>query len=106
MWDIRPAKVIYQDGGTRVRMADCWSVFRSDDIISVSPRDLGDVLFWDHAIEAHRMVDVLQQILPEDLYVFDNSFTWYIAFTHEEYTPHNEKRLCFSNIKKIEPLTV
>lgn len=105
MWDIRPLKVIYPEW-CRVREPDYLRNFRSDDVISIAPEELCEILLRDHHIEAHRIGDVWLQFLPEDLYVFDETFTWLMAFTHEEYTTHNEKRLCFSNIGEIEPLVL
>jgi len=57
-------------------------------------------------MEEHRIVDINRSFLREDVYVFDETFTWYIATTHEEYTTHNEKRVCFSNVRDIDPLVL
>ncbi len=106
MWDIRPARIMYPTTYPIAMIDDCFRHFRSDDMIMMSPKELGDVLFRDHSIIASGMGDVLTLLLPEDLYVFDDSLTWYIAFTHEEYTKHNEKRLCYSNVKEILPIAL
>ncbi len=106
MWDIRPKKILYPKGWQEDYIPECEIRLKSDDVISVEPKELCDVLLHDHHIEAHWIGDISQYFLREDVYVFDETFTWFIALTHEEYTSHNEKRLCFSNVTEIDPLVM
>jgi len=103
MWDIRPAKMIYpkawQDYPTYTPA--CELLLRSDEVISITPKELCEVLIHDHHIEMHSLGDISEYFLREDVYVFDETCTWYIALTHEEVDTHNKKRLCLSNTQDI-----
>ncbi len=98
MWDIRPLKIIYPEEWWEksVYTPPCEIVLKSDEVISVPPKELCQVLIHDYNIEAHRIGDISEYFLREDVYVFDESFTWYIALTHEEADTDSKKRLCFS----------
>ena len=72
-------------------------------MISIEPRELCEVLLHDHHIGEDRIVDMSRYFLREDVYMFDETCTWYVALTHEE---HNQKRLCFSNVGEIKCLEV
>lgn len=102
MWDIRPEKVVYpQEWQTYpVYIPECEILMKSDEVISIEPKELCEVLLHDHHIEEHRIGDISRYFLREDVYIFDETCTWYIALTHEEDTAR-KKRLCFSNIQEI-----
>jgi len=109
MWDIRPEKVVYPEHWPKFfkpYIPEYEILMKSDEVISVEPKELCEVLLHDHHMEEHRIVDINRSFLREDVYVFDETFTWYIATTHEEYTTHNEKRVCFSNVRDIDPLVL
>ena len=109
MWDIRPEKVVYPEHWPKFfkpYIPEYEILLKSDEVISVEPKELCEVLLHDHHMEEHRIVDINRSFLREDVYVFDETFTWYIAPTHEEYTTHNEKRVCFSNVRDIDPLVL
>ena len=103
MWDIRAGNVIYPEEWKSYKsyVPECEILMKSDEVIAVEPKELCDVLLHDHHIEAHKIGDISRYFLREDVYVFDNTFTWYIALTHEECTADNKKRLCFSNVIDI-----
>ncbi len=98
MWDIRPENVIYPPSWSTYSSytPPCEILLKSDEMISIEPRELCEVLLHDHHMEEHRIGDISQYYLREDIYVFDEPCTWYVALTHEE---HNGKQLCLSNIK-------
>lgn len=100
MWDIRPSEIIYPEAwqSYSVYTPECELILRSDEIVSITPKELCEVLIHDHHIETHRIGDICEYFLREDVYVFDETFAWYVALTHEETDIHNKKRLCFSNI--------
>lgn len=100
MWDIRPSEIIYPEAwqSYSVYTPPCELVLKSDEVISITPKELCEVLIHDHHIETHRLGDICEYFLREDVYVFDETFKWYIALTHEEVDSNNKKRLCFSNI--------
>lgn len=100
MWDIRPQKVIYpaEWQAFSVYTPPCELLLKSDEMISAEPKELCEVLLHDHHIEEHKTGDIAQYFLREDVYIFDETCTWYIALTHEE---HDGKRLCLSNIQEI-----
>ncbi|MBQ8408987.1 MAG: helix-turn-helix transcriptional regulator [Clostridia bacterium] len=100
MWDIRPEKVIYPQSWSAYRTytPPCEILFKSDEIISIEPKELCEVLLHDHHMVEDQIVDMSRYFLREDVYVFDETCTWYIALTHEE---HNNKRLCLSNIQEL-----
>ena len=113
MWDIRPYKVIYPEEWWEksIYTPPCELILKSDEVISITPKELCEVLIHDHHIETHRLGDIVEYFLREDVYVFDETFTWYIALTHNEVDTHNEKRLCFSNVHpdnndKTKPMMV
>lgn len=109
MWDIRPEKVLYPEHWPKFfkpYIPEYEILLKSDEMISIEPKELCEVLLHDHHMEKHRIVDINRSFLREDVYVFDETFTWYIAPTHEEYTTHNEKRVCFSNVRDIDPLVL
>ena len=100
MWDIRPSKIIYPEAwqSYSVYTPPCELVLKSDEVISITPKELCEVLIHDHHIETQRLGDIMEYFLREDVYVFDETFTWYIALTHEEVKADNNNRLCLSNI--------
>ena len=99
MWDIRPENVCPESGREYPAcIPPCEMVLKSDEMIAVEPKELCEVLLHDHHIDEHRLGDISQNFLRDDVYIFDEACTWYIALTHEE---HQEKRLCFSNIQEI-----
>lgn len=108
MWDIRPREVIYPEDWPKcpVYIPECEIRMKSDEVIAVEPKELCQALLHDHHIEAHWLGDIGEFFLREDVYIFDETFTWFIATTHEEKTTHNEKRICFSNVPKIDPLVI
>lgn len=67
-------------------------------VICVSGAELADVIGeeWDPNL-------VTPHLLPEDIYCFDESFRWFVVFTHEgdDWLPHPEPgeddyiRICF-----------
>ena len=105
MWDIHPENVIYPPSWQAypAYTPPCEIVLKSDEIISVEPRELCEALLHDHQIEEHGIGDINQYFLREDVYIFDETYTWYVALTHEE---HNQKRLCFSNMQEINSFYV
>lgn len=100
MWDIRPEKVIYPPEwqAYSAYTPPCELLLKSDEMISIEPKELCEVLLHDHHIEEHKTDDIAQYFLREDVYIFDETCTWYIALTHEE---HDNIRLCLSNIQEI-----
>ncbi len=105
MWDIRPEKVVYPESwrAYSVYTPPCELLLKSDEMISIEPKELCEVLLHDHHIEEHRIRDISQYFLRDDVYIFDETCTWYVALTHEK---HNQKRLCFSNIQEINSLVL
>ena len=103
MWDIRPKNVVYPQEwpACPVYTPECEILLKSDEVISIEPKELCEVLLHDHHIEEHRIGDISRYFLREDVYIFDETCTWYIALTHEEDTAH-KKRLCLSNIQEID----
>ena len=97
MWDIRPELIVYPKSWSDYPSytPPCEILLKSDEMISIAPRELCEVLLHDHHIAEDQIVDMSRYFLREDVYVFDETCTWYVALTHEEY---NQKRLCFSNI--------
>lgn len=102
MWDIRPEKVVYPPEWPAVctYTPECELLLKSDEVIAIEPKELCEVLLHDHHIEEHRIGDISRYFLREDVYIFDETCTWYIALTHEE-DALLKKRLCFSNIREI-----
>ena len=99
MWDIRPENVCPESGREYPAcIPPCEMVLKSDEMIAVEPKELCEVLLHDHHIDEHRLGDISQNFLRDDVYIFDEACTWYMALTHEE---HQEKRLCFSNMQGI-----
>ena len=103
MWDIRPEKIVYPQEWPACPSytPECEILLKSDEVISVEPKELCEVLLHDYHIEEHRIGDISPYFLREDVYVFDEPCTWYIALTHEEDAAH-KKRLCLSNIQEID----
>ncbi len=101
MWDIRPSEIIYPEAwqSYSVYTPPCELRLKSDEVISITPKELCEVLIHDCHIETHHLGDICEYFLREDVYVFDETFTWYIALTHEEVDTNNKKRLCFSNMQ-------
>lgn len=97
MWDIRPELIVYPKSWSDYPSytPPCEILLKSDEMISIEPRELCEVLLHDHHIAVDQIVDMSRYFLREDVYIFDETCTWYVALTHEE---HNQKRLCFSNI--------
>jgi hypothetical protein len=102
MWDVRPKKVI-RPYEVKEYIPQYLSYFRTDDVIEIAPKELCEMLLREHHIEerAKLIGDVCTRFLPEDLYVFDESLSWFMALTHEEFTVNNEQRLCFSNLETV-----
>ena len=100
MWDVRPKKIIRP---CEEYVPQYLIYFRTDDVIEIAPKELCEMLLREHHIEerAKLIGDVCTRFLPEDLYVFDESLSWFMAFTHEEFTVNNEQRLCFSNLETV-----
>lgn len=105
MWDIRPEKIVYPKSWSVYPSytPPCEILLKSDEMISIEPRELCEVLLHDHHIAEDRIADMSRYFLREDVYIFDETCTWYVALTHEE---HKQKRLCFSNIQEINSFAV
>ncbi len=69
MWDNRTMEKVAQSFHYKVP---------KDRVIRMKGRELAEQLRADFAPLAENV-----SFLPEDIYVFDGSLTWYIAFTHE-----------------------
>lgn len=93
MWDVYP-----KNSFNKGYVPEYLQFFRTDDIIELTPKELCEMLLREHHIEERASVigDICTRYLPEDLYIFDYSLSWFMALTHEEiYT--NNTRLCYSN---------
>ena len=103
MWDVRPKKII-DPFGCRENIPQYMQFFRTDDVIEIAPKELCQMLLREHHIEenARLIGDICIRYLPEDLYVFDESLSWFMALTHEEFTANNEHRLCYSNLETVD----
>lgn len=103
MWDIRPSEIIYPEAWQNFSTytPPCELILKSDEVISITPKELCEVLIHDHYAEACRLRDIIECFLREDLYVFDETLSWHIALTHGEDSENNNNRLCFSNIQGI-----
>ena len=103
MWDIRPEKMIYPKSWSEYPSytPPCEILLKSDEMISIDPRELCEALLHDHHMEEDRILDASRYFLRQDVYIFDETCAWYVALTHET---HDQKRLCFSNIGEMNSL--
>lgn len=108
MWDIRPRKLTYPGDCHRFHTFtyECERLLKSDEVISIDPKELCEVLLHDNHIREHWIMDISKFFLREDLYIFDETFTWYIATTHESKSSNYDKRLILSNVPEIKELAM
>ncbi len=81
LWDIRPRKVVY------TKYPELWTttpryleLYPSDVVIEWDTGELLSLLKVELEDYAATSLDIT---LPEDLYIFDDSFSWCVIFTHE-----------------------
>ena len=77
MWDIRPKKHIYPDSYPTIPYPYT-RYFLSDTVLRIEANEVAEILLHDVGLYP------TEQYWGEDLYVFDDSLRWYIAFTHNE----------------------
>lgn len=104
MWDIRPQKLVYFGDFHRFNTFtyECERLLKSDEVISIAPKELCEVLLHDHYMRERCLANIIHFFLRENLYIFDETFTWYIATTHEWKTSNYDKRIVFSNVTEIQ----
>ena len=66
-------------------------------VASVNAKDLAYTIKHEWKLKSTEETYFQQEyILPDDLYVFDDSFLWCIVFTHENYIDSvSDSRICF-----------
>ena len=94
MWDVRPKKVIYP---VKVNFYKhpYLDNFRTDDVIEIAPKELCEILLRDQHIDekCSFIREICDTYLPDDVYIFDETFSWVMAITHE--ANENHDRCCF-----------
>ncbi len=95
MFDVRPAKRIYPDG-CRSIAEPYTKYFDSDTVLRIYADKLYDILIHDYKCTVAENL-----IFGEDLYVFEPSMKWYIAFTHNYFVDEQGRecgQYCYTNI--------
>lgn len=77
MWDIRPKEHIYPDSYPTIQYPYT-KYFLSDTVLQMEADDVAEILLHDVGLHPKK------QYWGEDLYIMDDSLSWYIAFTHNE----------------------
>lgn len=99
MWDIRPSKIVYDE--SYPFPPTLWphylEVYNSDTVINWNAAELAALLTKE--LLDYSSYDCTVCPISEDIYVFDDSFTWCVIFTHSPTTLNGNKRLCYACIK-------
>lgn len=85
----------YEDEESRLLKNNGYS---GNTVLITDSRELSKIILYDNTSEGLKRYSERQ--LPEDIYVFDKTYEWYIAFTHG-FLMNNigeNCRICFSNI--------
>lgn len=101
MWDIQ-ATPIFTDPDILFLKPHYLDLYKSDTIIEWDTDELAALL--QKELGDYDSTDCEQNTLPEDIYVFDDSFEWNVIFTHSPTKSpemingvrQREERLCFS----------
>ena len=90
IWDSTQPKIVSQSGieivphYLELYQADTVIAWKGTEIAALLEKELGD----------YKTTNVFKNTLPEDLYVFDDTFSWCVIFTHSPSTPKEDARLC------------
>ena len=102
MWDIDPP-VLYN--GDPPRVADTQphylELYKPDTVIQWETDELAPLL--EKELGDYKTTDYLHNTLPEDIYIFDDSFQWCVIFTHSPTREDYEERLCVICNRRAAP---
>ena len=90
MWDIRTKEVIYPEKSPVENKYPPYTNFDADTVLKAEIKEIYNIVTHDHNSK------IWDQFLGEDVYVFDDTFKWYIAFTHEY--EKDGMTMCYTNI--------
>ncbi len=90
MWDIRPKEIVdpFPYPPLKPHYLD---IYNSDTIIKWESAELTALL--DKELGDYSTYDCLTATLPEDIYIFDDTFEWSVLFTHSAI---DGERICVS----------
>ena len=95
----KPGEVLFLTEAPECHSYDGCKLSKESEFVATTPaKDLADCISyeWFTAYELYEQNCYLDnRILPDDLYIFDRSFTWCLVFTHEtDESESAESRLC------------
>lgn len=102
MWDIRPRDILSSSGESwltppkprylKLYESDTIIEWDADELAALTERELG----------GYDSTNCLEISIPEDLYVFDDSFSWCVIFTHDAI---DGERYCLLGRREADRLT-
>lgn len=80
MWDIHPTPIFTDPNAGYWLKPRYLRLYQNDTVIQWDAKDLATLI--EAELGDYDRTDGTQTTLPEDLYVFDDSFAWCVIFTH------------------------
>ena len=101
LWDIHPTVIHIKYPSLNGPKPHYLELYKTDTVIEWDADELAALL--EKELGDYKTTDYLHNSLPEDIYIFDDSFQWCVIFTHSPTREDYEERACVICNRRAAP---